>query len=257
MASDLGTRWPDRPAGGPARLVADLVLFLAVSGVTMLVLGATRGDGRPVPVTPDRAITLVPAAPATATRTALTRLAVLPRRPARRGYDRSCGGGAGCVFGQAWTDAVDVPLGHNGIDTRTDVIDRDGGADGALRDAYSGRMTNHIQVDHIVPLAAAWDLGAADWTPQRRREFANDPAELVAVDAAENQAKSDLTPGDWRVCLRDAGRCARARPPVWTPRAAIRCAYAQRYVEISARYGLAVTVPDRAALVDMVATCPP
>lgn len=247
---------PARTTGRVRRLGTDLVLFTAVALVTALVVGAVRGDGSPVPVTADQNGPLRPVGTAAAARTQLAALQVLPRRPDRPGYDRSCGADAGCVFGAPWTDAVDVPLGHNGVDTRTDVVARDGGADGVLTDAYSGGQTNRVQVDHIVPLAAAWDLGADRWTPVRRRAFANDPMELLAVDAAQNQAKSDLTPGDWRGCLRDPGRCRRARPPTWTPRPAIRCAYGQRYVAVCTAYGLPVTAADAAALRDMLATCP-
>lgn len=247
---------PARDRCPPARLVADLLLFAAVAGCTVLVLGAVRGDGAPVPVAPDLGVPLRPMTSGAVAGAALARLAVLPRRPSRPGYERACGGRRRCVFGEPWTDAVQVPLGHNGVDTRTDVIDRDTGPDGTLPDPYSGRRTSRIQVDHVVPMAAAWDLGADSWTPAHRRDFANDPLELLAVDAVENQVKSDLTPGDWRICLRDAGRCRRRRPPTWTPRPAIRCAYAQRYVAICTAYRLPVTGEDRAALSDMLATCP-
>ena len=245
-----------RPPRRWRRGLADAGLFLLVAAVTVAVLGAVRGDGRPVPVAPDRSVLLQPVQTAAATRAALAALTVVPERVHRAGYDRGCGAGAGCVFGQAWSDAVDVPLGHDGVDTRTNVIDRDTGADGVLADPYSGLSTREVQVDHVVPLAAAWDLGAADWPADRRRDFANDPLELLAVSAAENEAKSDLLPGDWRVCLRDAGRCRRARPPVWTPRPAIRCALAQRYVAVCTAYSLPVTADDAVALRDMVATCP-
>ena len=247
---------PVRRRHRAARAAADLALLLTVALVTTLALGAVRGDGRPVPIGPDTTGPLRPSVPVAAARAALDRLTVVAHRPDPPGYDRDCGAGAGCVFGQAWTDAVDVPLGHNGIDTRTDVVDRDTGPDGVLQDAYSGHDSTTVEVDHLVPLAAAWDLGANTWSARQRREFANDPLELLAVAAAENRAKTDLTPGDWRVCLREPGRCRRARPPTWTPRPAIRCALAQRYVAISTAYRLPVTADDAASLRDMLGTCP-
>lgn len=243
-------------AGRIGRLLIDLVQFLLVTAATVAVLGAVRGDGRPVPVVPDRAVLLQPTRSGAAARSALAELTVLDRRPHRPGYERACGRSGGCVFGEAWSDAVDVPLGHNGVDTRTDVIARDTGADGVLVDPYSGNPTAAVQIDHVVPLAAAWDLGAADWPAGRRRDFANDPAELLAVDAEQNQVKSDLIPGDWAGCLRAPGPCRRARPPVWTPRPGIRCAYAQRYIQVCAAWGLPVTARDVVALRDMVSTCP-
>ena len=41
-----------------------------------------------------------------------------------------------------------------------------------------------VQIDHIVPLALAWDLGARNWTDEMRVRFANDPANLLAVARA-------------------------------------------------------------------------
>ena len=40
-----------------------------------------------------------------------------------------------------------------------------------------------LDVDHVVPLAWAWNAGAWRWTPERRREFANDPASLAVEQA--------------------------------------------------------------------------
>src|SRR5664280_3577045 len=38
------------------------------------------------------------------------------------GYDRSCSLGHGCVFGPAWSDDTTAAGGHNGCDTRNDVL---------------------------------------------------------------------------------------------------------------------------------------
>lgn len=83
-----------------------------------------------------------------------------------------------------------------------------------------------IEIDHLVPLRAAWDLGATAWAPQQRQAFANDRAlNLIAVDHTVNQDKSDGTPGEWM-------------PP------ANQCWYGARYVRVIDTYGLALTVAD-------------
>ena len=90
-------------------------------------------------------------------------------------------------FGPAWTDDVTVAGGHNGCDTRNDMLRRDlthvvikagtGGcvvASGVLRDPYTatviafirGRQTSSaIQIDHVVALGDAWQTGAQQLSP--------------------------------------------------------------------------------------------
>jgi len=108
------------------------------------------------------------------------------------GYDRSCSPGHGCVFGPAWSDDTTAAGGHNGCDTRNDVLagqlqDVDKGTSrcvvqaGTLDDPYSGAriefrkaQADEVQIDHVVPLAYAWDMGASAWTLEARMAFAND-----------------------------------------------------------------------------------
>nr|WP_255668779.1 HNH endonuclease family protein [Aeromicrobium duanguangcaii] len=145
-------------------------------------------------------------------------------------------------------------MGHNGCDTRNDVLRRDltevvidpGTNDcvvrrGTLHDPYTGRSIAFergwgsslaVQIDHLIPLAAAWDLGAASWPRERREAFANDVKdELLAVDGDANQDKRDSTPGDWL-----------------PPNRAFRCEYGIRYVRTSLRWGLPITSADHGAL---------
>lgn len=48
----------------------------------------------------------------------LAGIAVLPQRSHRYDYRRA-------AFGEAWDDDNDAPLGHNGCDTRDDILNRD------------------------------------------------------------------------------------------------------------------------------------
>jgi hypothetical protein len=57
-----------------------------------------------------------------------------------------------------------------------------------------------LDIDHMVPLAEAWDSGASAWTAQRREAYANDQgaeASLVAVTARSNRSKADQDPAQW------------------------------------------------------------
>jgi hypothetical protein len=161
-------------------------------------------------------------------------------------------------FGPAWTDDNDDLDGHNGCDTRNDILRRDltsvvarpGTRDcvviaGQLADRYSGTTisftksdANAVQIDHIVPLHDAWQLGAWSWTQQRRVDYANDPMVLLAVSGPLNEKKGDR--------LADA----------WTPpNLGESCDYAQRTVAIHAKYQLPVTASERSALMGLLARC--
>lgn len=177
----------------------------------------------------------------------LAQARTIDRQPDVPGYDRDCGPGDGCSFGTAWTDDTDAPDGHNGCDTRNDVLRRtlsdvrfkDGSNDcdvtaGRLTDPYRGvemayeTEGSQIHVDHLVPLAAAWDLGAAQWTPERRARFANDTAlELLAVNGGANQSKGDSTPASWL-----------------PPNKPYRCEYVVRYLRATQAYDLPLTRAD-------------
>ncbi|MFE0773195.1 HNH endonuclease family protein [Streptomyces sp. NPDC058861] len=64
-----------------------------------------------------------------------------------------------------------------------------------------------LDIDHMVPLAEAWDSGASTWTSTRREAYANDQgaaASLVAVTARTNRSKADQDPATWMPPLPDA-----------------------------------------------------
>ena len=122
------------------------------------------------------------------------------------------------AFGESWTDDNTAPGGHNGCDTRNDILDRDlvdktftaikrcptAVATGTLHDPYTNdtvvftrgnQVGAAVQIDHIVPLALAWDLGARDWPDDERVRFANDPANLLAVQGQANLLGYAWVPG--------------------------------------------------------------
>jgi hypothetical protein len=171
----------------------------------------------------------------------LAQVQVVDRIQPQPGYERGCKKGQGCVFGPAWNDPSD----RSGCDTRNrllatalnDVVFKDGTrqckvTSGWEIDPYSGqRIELHdIQIDHIVPLKRAWDDGAWAWDLLRRRTFANDLSELIAVSAQSNDAKSDSGLDEWL-----------------PPNATERCPYVIRYLTVAVNYQLPITTGEREA----------
>jgi hypothetical protein len=79
----------------------------------------------------------------------------------------------------------------------------------SLYDGLTFTDPSELDIDHMVPLAEAWDSGAAGWNAGRRQAFANDldhPQALRAVSASSNRSKGDLDPGQWKP-TRDAAWC--------------------------------------------------
>jgi hypothetical protein len=62
------------------------------------------------------------------------------------------------------------------------------------------------QVDHVVSLKNAWQMGADQWSDDRRVEFANDPLNLRVTIASLNQQKSDSNAASWLPPFKP-GRC--------------------------------------------------
>lgn len=161
-------------------------------------------------------------------------------------------------FGKAWSDDVNVEFGHNGCNTRDDILRRDltdlvvrqgtcFAQSGILRDPYTGAIidfvrgpetSNSVEIDHVVSLADAWYKGARSWDPQRRLDFANDPRNLLAVSPKTNFNKA----------FRDAAS--------WLPpNVEFRCDFVARQVEVKSVYGLWVSAKEGQAMADLLAGC--
>ncbi|MFD4180269.1 HNH endonuclease family protein [Rhodococcus sp. NPDC058514] len=229
-----------------------LVVVLAVALLVAIGLLQARGGDSDRPAAGSGAVSAAPSGdPAT---DPLAGIAVVDKRTKVPGYDRG-------DFGPAWTDDTDAPLGHNGCDTRNDILERDlvdrvnfdiwrcpwAVRSGTLHDPYSGAViafqhgddtSNAVQIDHIVSLALAWDMGANTWPPERRARFANDPANLIAVAGEANFAKASHTPAGWM-----------------PPNEAFRCDYAHRFTSVLREYGLPVDRRSADALRGALRAC--
>jgi hypothetical protein len=111
----------------------------------------------------------------------------------------------------------------------------------SLYDGVSVTDVESLDIDHVVPLAEAWDSGASGWTAERRRRFANDlevPWALVAVTASSNRSKSDRDPAEWM-------------PPVDQ----FACTYVAWWVEVKVRWSLNVDPTELDALRNQASSC--
>ncbi|MXG30341.1 GmrSD restriction endonuclease domain-containing protein [Streptomyces sp. YIM 132580] len=75
-----------------------------------------------------------------------------------------------------------------------------GGTWTSYYDGQEVTSAGSLDIDHMVPLAEAWDSGASAWTAARREAYANDQGadvSLVAVTARTNRQKADQDPADW------------------------------------------------------------
>lgn len=176
---------------------------------------------------------LLAPAPAQAAPTETTTLAdAVHRIPAadehRDGYDRS-------AFKHWNAGAVQ----DDGCNTRAEVLISEaseapsvgagckltGGEWLSYYDAQEVEDAKKLDVDHMVPLAEAWDSGASTWSAARREAYANDldaPTSLVAVTARTNRAKADKDPSQWL-------------PPLPTA----HCRYLSEWVATKLRWDLA------------------
>ncbi|MCK0162260.1 HNH endonuclease family protein [Marinobacter sp. S6332] len=51
---------------------------------------------------------------------------------------------------------------------------------------------SNVDIDHVVPLAWAWERGAKNWSKEKREHFANDPKNLLPVEASLNRSISGI-----------------------------------------------------------------
>ncbi|KUL75023.1 MULTISPECIES: HNH endonuclease family protein [unclassified Streptomyces] len=137
--------------------------------------------------------------------------------------------------------------------TRETVLKRDGSGvvtdsscaatSGSWYSPYDGATwtaASDLDIDHLVPLAEAWDSGAGSWTTSRRQSFANDLTrpQLIAVTDDVNQSKGDQDPATWM-----------------PSRTAYRCTYVRAWVQVKYYYDLSVDSAEKSALQNHLASC--
>ena len=173
----------------------------------------------------------------------LNQLEVKGRAP-KNGYSRA-------AFTH-WSD-----LNRDGCDSRNEILKRDltqivfktGTRDckvisGQLYDPFSGKTLifssskSTVDIDHLVSLSNAWQTGAAYFDAKTRESLANDPLNLLAVNAKLNRQKGDGDAATWL-------------PPLKS----FRCEYVARQVAVKAKYSLWVTSAEKDAITRVLSSC--
>ncbi|MEU6383215.1 HNH endonuclease family protein [Streptomyces bauhiniae] len=137
--------------------------------------------------------------------------------------------------------------------TREYIIKRDGtnvttdsacaATGGSWYSPYDGATwgsASDVDIDHLVPLAEAWDSGASKWTTAQRQGFANDVTrpQLLAVTDNVNQSKGDQDPATWMPSLTS-----------------YRCTYVRAWVQVKYYYNLSVDSAEKSALTNYLSGC--
>ena len=182
------------------------------------------------------------------------------------GVDPACGYGAidyrRAAFGDTWTDDTDAPGGHNGCDTRNDILDRDlvdktyvsikrcphAVATGTLHDPYTNASIAFVRGEQTgarcrSTISCRWPWrgtsGARGWPDDMRERFANDPANLLAVAGDANQDKGDQGPSTWM-----------------PPNHAFWCQYSVQFADVLRGYALPIDQASADKLREAASTCP-
>lgn len=148
----------------------------------------------------------------------------------RTGYSREA------VFG-GW-------LYSDGQSTRDRVLASERLPDGSWYSAYDSVIVlsaGELDIDHVVPLAEAWESGGHRWSAETWTRFGNDledPRSLVAVSASTNRSKGAKDPQDW-----------------WPPHVGYRCQYAADWIAIKARWNLTVDAAEHGSLDAQIESC--
>ncbi|MGW1794232.1 HNH endonuclease family protein [Streptomyces tubercidicus] len=221
------------------RRLAALVCPLLVLSAVACTPGASHEDAKPASADPSS----LPSGGKNGSlrlTDAIERLKV--SREVRAGYERD-------KF-RLWTDAD-----HDGCDTRKEVLlaealkkPRQGKGckltGGSWRSYYDDKTVTDarkLDIDHVVPLAEAWDSGASKWTPERREQYANDLSterSLVAVSLGPNRTKGDKDPAEWMPPAKDA-----------------TCTYATDWIAAKLRWKLTADDAEIKALRTVAAGC--
>jgi hypothetical protein len=106
-------------------------------------------------------------------------------------------------------------------------------------DGVTWRHSADVDIDHLVPLAEAWDSGARRWTSKTRERYANDLGDrrtLVAVTDNVNESKGDQD-------IRE-----------WVPDKHV-CRYTREWTAVKTRWSLAVDRSEKRALARLSHSC--
>lgn len=226
--------------------LAAAVLAAALTGCNPQVVDDKSADNTSSPVSTPSAASPAPGGPAPGAGALplADAIAAIPNGVERRdGYERDS-------F-RHWIDED-----NDGCPTRAEVLIDEaitkpeqgerctltGGAWTSYYDEAKVTDARKLDIDHMVPLAEAWDSGASEWTAERRQAYANDlgsERSLVAVTAKTNRSKADKDPSQWLPPAEDA-----------------HCTYGADWTATKLRWKLEADKKEKTALLELAKNCP-
>lgn len=141
------------------------------------------------------------------------------------------------AFFGGWSD-----VNHDCRDTRAEVLIKESKTavvmkkngcrvlSGSWDDFYyneSLSLASEIDVDHVVPLKHAYEIGAKNWDIKKRIAFANDPENLVITNLKYNRQKGAKTPDQWLPVQREYA-----------------CKYLERFIRVKEKYELKIETSE-------------
>ena len=110
----------------------------------------------------------------------------------------------------------------------------------SVYDGATWTAASDLDIDHLVPLAEAWDSGADSWTTAQRQAFANDLTrpQLIAVTDNVNQSKSDQDPAEWMPSVTSYA-----------------CTYVRAWVQVKYYYDLSIDSAEKTKLTSVLSGC--
>ena len=137
----------------------------------------------------------------------------VPAKKAERGYERS-------AFGSGWDDEdgdcrdsrAEALIATSTTEVRFADDRRCRVVTGRWISPFTGKVILNaadIDIDHVVPLAWAWERGAGRWPSEKRERFANDPVNLLPVETSLNRSKGAQGPDEWLPPANQCGYVAR------------------------------------------------
>ena len=113
-----------------------------------------------------------------------------------------------------------------------------------IKGSWIGRLTgvllsdaSDVDIDHVIPLSYAHGHGGFSWSPSKKKQFANDPLNLIPTYDIENRRKSDKGPSEYLPSDKD-----------------LACSYIKRWQAIRIKYDLNIAPDDKVIIRDMIST---
>jgi hypothetical protein len=95
-----------------------------------------------------------------------------------------------------------------------------------------------IDVDHLIPLKHAYDTGGANWSPEKKEQFANDPENLVITNKKYNRQKGAKGIDQWLPVNK-----------------AYACKYVRDWIKVKKKYGLNLLKDELATIQQIKVNC--